>query len=57
MGRACSLLGGEKKNSYTVWLKNVKEGDCLEDVRVDGGIILKWVVLSRLEDCRSALFA
>jgi hypothetical protein len=35
---------GEMRNKSTFWLKNLKERDHLEDVDVDGKIILKWIL-------------
>ena len=37
---------GRKRSSYKFWYKNVKEGDHLEGMVVDEGIILKWILNS-----------
>ena len=55
MGRACSLHGEEEKFLHDLvgkreWRRLIRRRKSW------WGIILKWVVLSRLEDCRSALF-
>jgi hypothetical protein len=39
MGRACSHIG-EIRNAYIFWSGNLKGRDHLEDVGVDGRIIL-----------------
>jgi hypothetical protein len=35
-------LRGKKKNAYRALVGNLKEREHLEDLRVDGRIILKW---------------
>jgi hypothetical protein len=44
MGRACSAYG-EFEMSTQFWFRNVKGGDHLEDLGVDGmRIILNWIL-------------
>jgi hypothetical protein len=59
----------EKRNAYMFLLGNLKEGDCLEDVRVDWMLILKlslktrgyedlrWIYLAQDSDKSRALFS
>jgi len=32
---------GENRNVYKVWWEHLKEGDSLEDIGIDGRVILK----------------
>jgi hypothetical protein len=49
MGQACDIYGGEVKYFHTVfWWGNLKERDRLEDLDLDGKVILKWIL--RKED-------
>jgi hypothetical protein len=34
---------GEKRESYRFWWGNLRDRDHLEDIDVDGMIILKWI--------------
>jgi len=43
MGGARSTYGGEEEVHTWVWRENPKERDQLEDLYVDGRIILKWI--------------
>jgi hypothetical protein len=38
------MLEMEKRNAYRVLVGNLKERDSLEDLSVDGTVILKWVI-------------
>ena len=40
MGGACGMYGGRRR-VYTLWFGNLREADHLEDLGVDGRIILK----------------
>jgi hypothetical protein len=40
LGGACSTYGGEVHTGF--WWEDLKEGDHLEDLGVDGSIILNW---------------
>jgi hypothetical protein len=33
----------DKRGAYRVWWGNMREGDYLEDLGVDGRVILKWI--------------
>jgi hypothetical protein len=35
---------GEMRNAYSIVVGNLKERDRLEDVGIDGEIILKWIL-------------
>jgi hypothetical protein len=35
---------GEMRNAYKIWLENLKGRDHLEDLGVDGRIILEWIL-------------
>jgi hypothetical protein len=37
------------KRDTHIWWENVKDGDHLEDLEVDGRIILKWTLKTRCE--------
>jgi hypothetical protein len=39
MGRACSM--GERRNAYNILIRKPKGRDHLEDIGIDGRIILK----------------
>jgi hypothetical protein len=34
---------GDKKGAYGFWWRDPMEGEHLEDVHIDGRIILKWI--------------
>jgi hypothetical protein len=42
MGGVCSTDGKDEK--YSIWLENLKERDHLEEVGVDGTIIVEWIL-------------
>jgi hypothetical protein len=42
---------GKKKGAYRFWWGNPKERDHLEDLGVDGRIILKWILKNYLWVC------
>jgi hypothetical protein len=44
MGGACSMNGRNGKFIQNFYWKNLKGRDNLEDVSVDGRIILKWIL-------------
>jgi hypothetical protein len=45
MGRACSTHEKDEKCIHTeVWLENLKGGDHLKDLGMDGRIILEWIL-------------
>jgi hypothetical protein len=49
MGRACSRYGaGEVHAGF--WWRELRERDHMEDVGVDGRIILKWIFKKRGEE-------
>jgi hypothetical protein len=35
---------GELRNAYNMWVENLKERDYVEELSVDGKIILEWVL-------------
>ena len=35
---------GEKRNARRVLMGNLKERDCLEDLEVDGRVVLMWIL-------------
>jgi hypothetical protein len=35
---------GERGNAYSFWWGNPKEGDYLEDLGIDGRVILNWIL-------------
>jgi hypothetical protein len=35
---------GEMRNAYSTWLENLEGRDHLEDLGVDGKIILEWIL-------------
>jgi hypothetical protein len=43
MGRTCGTYGGEEKCITGIRWGNLREGDHLKDLSVDGNIILKWI--------------
>jgi hypothetical protein len=42
LGRACSTYGRQEK-WIVFWWEDIGEIDCLQDLGVDGRIILKWI--------------
>ena len=47
------MEGGGGENAYTCMLKTLKGGAYLEDVNIQGGIILKWTLsVTCVEKCR-----
>jgi hypothetical protein len=42
--RACGTNGRENNCNSDFWLANLLERDILEDLDVDGGVILKWTL-------------
>jgi hypothetical protein len=48
MGRTCGTHKTEVPANF--WSKTLKEGEHLEDVCVDGRIVLKWI-LNSVEEC------
>jgi len=45
MGGTCGIYGGRRR-VYTFWFGNLREADHLEDLGVDGRIILKLILKS-----------
>jgi hypothetical protein len=45
MGRACGMFGGRRR-FYTFWFGNPRKADHLEELDVDGRIILKLILKS-----------
>jgi len=45
MGRACGMYG-DRRRLYTFWFGNLRKADHLEDLGVDGRIILKMILKS-----------
>ena len=45
MGSVCGMYGGRRR-VYTFWFGNLREADHLEDLGVDGRIILKLILKS-----------
>jgi hypothetical protein len=43
MGEACSTYGGKREVHIGFWWGDLREGDHLGDLGVDGSIILKWI--------------
>jgi len=43
MGGVCTVHGREKKIHARFWCENLKEGELMEDQRVDGRVILKFI--------------
>jgi hypothetical protein len=43
IGLSCSTHGGDE-NVYKIWMENLKERDHLDDLGVDGKIILEWIL-------------
>jgi hypothetical protein len=44
VGESCSTYEGEEQYIRGFWWGNLKERNQLEDLGVDGNIILKWVL-------------
>jgi hypothetical protein len=44
MSEVCSTYGEEKKYIQGFWWRNLKEGDHLVHLGIDGRIILKWIL-------------
>jgi len=44
MGGACSWYGGRGEVYTGFWWRNLRERDHLEDLGVDGRIILRWIL-------------
>jgi uncharacterized protein YjcR len=40
-------MSGRKEIYKTFWWGSMKEKDCLEDLHMDGMIILKWILRNR----------
>jgi len=43
MGGTCSTYGGKERCIHGFWWGNVRARDNLEDLGVDGRIILRWI--------------
>jgi hypothetical protein len=43
MGMAYSTYGGENMCITGLWWGDLREGDHLKDINVDGKIMLKWI--------------
>jgi hypothetical protein len=43
MGRECSTYGGEERCIQGFWWGNLRKRDHLEDLGVDGRIVLRWI--------------
>jgi hypothetical protein len=43
MGEACSMYGGRGEMHKGFWWRNLRERGCLEDLGIDGRIILKFI--------------
>ena len=43
MGVACSMCDGEESCIQGLWWRKQRERDHLEDLNIDGGILLKWI--------------
>jgi hypothetical protein len=41
-GRACSRCV-KMRNTYKIWSENIKGRDHMEDIDMDGRIMLKWI--------------
>jgi hypothetical protein len=37
-------MWGMREMHSEVWWVNIRERDCLEDIGIDGRIILKWII-------------
>jgi hypothetical protein len=42
----------EIRNAYNIFVGNLRVRDHLEDVGVDGKVILEWILGNRVEGCR-----
>ena len=51
MGRKCGTYGGEQKCTQGFGKKNCKERDHVEDLGIDGSLILKLMLLISLNYC------
>jgi len=47
MGGACSTYGGRGEVYTGFWWGNLRERDNLEDLGIDGRIILRWIFRKR----------
>jgi hypothetical protein len=45
MGQACGVYGGRREIVTVLWCGNVRERDRLEDLSVDGRVVLKYIVI------------
>jgi hypothetical protein len=43
VGRACSVYGGKGEMHTGFWWKNLGGRDHMEDLGIDGRILLKWI--------------
>ena len=44
MGAACSTCGGRREMRARFWWESLNDRDYLEDLSIDGWIMLKWVL-------------
>jgi hypothetical protein len=54
MGRVYSTHGRDDESLQNFGRKNLNERDHLEDLSVDGKIILEWILGNRVERCGMA---
>jgi hypothetical protein len=40
---ACNVARVERKVCGRVWLENLKEGDCVDQLGIDGILLLEWM--------------
>ena len=43
IGGACSTFGGETRRIQGFWWENMRERDHVEDLGIDGRILLRWI--------------